>query len=95
MRLGIGTLPSPVTLTPNAALPATVADHTVPLNPQTGYRPTLPNPELRVPKLTLLHPLLNPAGRNLTTYHEIVNVGRSLTALFDLGSILLVFFIGR
>lgn len=84
-----------VTLTPNAALPATVPDLSSPVDPQTGARPQIPNPEVRVPKLLPLQLLFNPDGNNLTTYHQIYKVGRSLVALFDIGSILLVFLIGR
>lgn len=84
-----------VTLTPDAALPATVPSILGPRTPQTNFGPEIPNPELNVPKLTLLHPLFNPEGKNLTTYGEIVNVGRSLAVLFDLGSLLLIFLIGR
>ncbi len=83
-----------VTLTPNAAMSETIPDITVPMD-APGGRPQIPNPELRVPKLTPLQWIFNPEGRNLTGYHEIYKVGRSLAVLFDLGSILLVFLIGR
>lgn len=84
-----------VTLTPNEAMPETVLDLTAPTDPQTGTHPSIANPELGVPKLTFLHPIFNPAGDNLTNYHQIYKVGRSLVVLFDLGSILLVFLIGQ
>lgn len=84
-----------VTLTPNAAMAEMVPDLTIPLNADTGTRPQIPNPELAVPKLTPLQLIFNPEGNNLTNYHEMYKVGRSLAALFDLGSILMVFLIGQ
>lgn len=84
-----------VTLTPNEALPEETPSILGPPIPQTNTGPLIPNPERAIPKLTLLHPLFNPDGRDLTTYGEIVKVGRSLAVLFDLGSIVLVFLIAR
>ncbi|MCG8348452.1 MAG: DUF2298 domain-containing protein, partial [Chloroflexales bacterium] len=84
-----------VTLTPNEALPEEMPSILGPPIPQTNTGPLIPNPERAIPKLTLLHPLFNPDGRNLTTYGEIVKVGRSLAVLFDLGSIVLVFLIAQ
>ncbi len=76
-----------VTLTPNDALPETVTAIGQPSR-------QIANPELQIPKLTWLHPILNPEGVNLTAYHQISKVGRSLVVLFDLGSLVLIFLIG-
>ena len=73
-----------VTLTPDAALPETIA-----LNDGS----LIANPEREVPKFGWFQTLLNPEGRDLTGYYEIVKVGRWLALLFDLGSILLVYLI--
>jgi YYY domain-containing protein len=76
-----------VMLTPNQALPTTV--------PYTySSQLQVHNNELDVPKLTFLHPILNPDGRNLTEYYEIFKVGRAWSVIFDLGSIILAFLIG-
>lgn len=84
-----------VALTPADALPATVPTIAAPPTAgTTNFGPAVPNPERMLPRLTPLQQLLNPAGVNLTTYGEIVNVGRILAVLFDLASILLVYLIG-
>jgi YYY domain-containing protein len=78
-----------VMLTPDSKLPTIVPeDH-------SANAAQIPNPELRVPKLLPLQALLNPSGLNLTEYGEIHKVGRAWSALFDIGSLLLVFLIGR
>ncbi len=84
-----------VLLTPPEALPETVPSITGPPNPRTSTGPPIDNPERALPRLTLLMPLFNPDGVNLTTYGDIVKVGRSLAVLFDLGSILLVYLIAQ
>lgn len=94
-----------VMLTPPEALPAQVLsiegpprrgiDPAAPNEKRTDYGPPVPNPEYRWPRLLPLMPWLNPDGVNLTSYGEIVKVGRGLAALFDLGSVLLVYLIGR
>ncbi|GAB4204058.1 MAG: hypothetical protein OHK0022_28850 [Roseiflexaceae bacterium] len=77
-----------VMLTPNEALP--------PLVPISNNSPDqIPNPELAFPKLTFLHPIFNPEGENLTDYYQVFKVGRSLSVLWDLCSIVVVFLIGR
>ncbi len=73
-----------VTLTPDAALPETIS---------IADGPPVANPEREIPKPGWLQALLNPEGRDLTGYYEIVKVGRWLALLFDLGSILLVYLI--
>ncbi|MEI7770548.1 MAG: glycosyltransferase family 39 protein, partial [Chloroflexales bacterium] len=92
-------------LTPNGALPEQVpsisgpprmgADPSAPGEVRTDFGPLVPNPERALPKSAALIALLNPAGVNLTSYGEIVRVGRALAMLFDLGSILMVFLIAR
>uniref|UniRef100_UPI002ACD3816 glycosyltransferase family 39 protein n=1 Tax=Chloroflexus sp. TaxID=1904827 RepID=UPI002ACD3816 len=94
-----------VMLTPPEALPAQVlsiegpprvgADPTAPNERRTDYGPPVPNPEYYWPRLLPLMPWLNPDGVNLTSYGEVVKVGRGLAVLFDLGSVLLVYLIGR
>jgi YYY domain-containing protein len=65
-------------------------------DPATGQLGPALNPaELRVPKIALLQQLLNPGGLNMTDYYQIHKVGRVGSMLFDLGSILMVFLIGR
>src|SRR5262249_29976640 len=65
-------------------------------DPTTGQPgPALDPAEARFPKLTLLQQLLNPGRLNLTDYYQIHKVGRVLSMLFDLGSVLMVFLIGR
>ncbi|HET9221636.1 MAG TPA: DUF2298 domain-containing protein, partial [Roseiflexaceae bacterium] len=81
-----------VTLTPNDLLPQTVP---YPNYPDPNLAPTMPNPELSYPKLTLLQPLLNPGRINLADFYYIHKVGRAFSALFDITSILLVFLIAR
>jgi YYY domain-containing protein len=81
-----------VMLTPNALLPPTVP---YPRAPDPNSAPQVPNPELDYPKLTVLEPLLNPRQINLTDFYQIHKVGRSLSALFDMGSILLTFLVAR
>ncbi|HEX9439342.1 MAG TPA: glycosyltransferase family 39 protein, partial [Roseiflexaceae bacterium] len=78
--------------TPNAALPPTIPDPQV--KDQNAAQQVL-NPELAVPKLTLLQPLLNPNRVDLTNYYQIHKVGRAYSALFDLGSIVLAFLLGQ
>ncbi|MBC8161168.1 MAG: glycosyltransferase family 39 protein, partial [Roseiflexaceae bacterium] len=58
------------------------------------YQRKIVNPDLAVPKLVWLQQALNAEGRDLTGYYEIFKVGRTWSALFDLGSLLLVFLIG-
>ncbi|HEU4324747.1 MAG TPA: DUF2298 domain-containing protein [Roseiflexaceae bacterium] len=89
-----GLLPQTVTrltavmLTPDEALPAEV--------PITNSSPgMIPNPERSIPKLTFLHPIFNPQSQNLTDYYQVFKVGRSLSVLWDLCSIVVVFLIGR
>jgi YYY domain-containing protein len=85
-----------VSLTPPEAMPELVpAIIGPPVNGETAYGPQIANPERSFPRLWPLISILNPEGRNLTSYGEIVKVGRVLAALFDLGSIVLVFLIGR
>ncbi|EFO81348.1 Tetratricopeptide TPR_2 repeat protein [Oscillochloris trichoides DG-6] len=62
---------------------------------QTDFGPLVDNPERAIPKLTPLIALFNPDGVNLTSYGQINKVGRGVALLFDLGTILLVFLIGR
>ncbi len=93
-----------VALTPPAALPAEVRaldgppragiDPARPAELRTDYGAAVPNPERAFPRLTLQW-IFNPEGVNMTSYGEIQKVGRGLAALFDLGSILLVYLIGR
>ena len=75
-----------VMLTPSEAISPYVTP------PDTGVQ--VANPEYYFPKLTLLQPLLNPNGDNLTDFFHIHKVGRSWSMLFDIGSILMVFLIG-
>ncbi|PDW03443.1 hypothetical protein CJ255_08930 [Candidatus Viridilinea mediisalina] len=94
-----------VALTPPEALPEQVPRILGP--PRTGIdaeRPherrsdvgeLRPNPERSFPRLPLVGQIFNPDGRNLTGYGEIQKVGRSLAALFDLGSLLLIYLLGR
>ncbi|MEF3273989.1 MAG: DUF2298 domain-containing protein [Chloroflexus sp.] len=94
-----------VMLTPAEALPAQVptiagpprlgADPSAPNERRTDYGPPVANPERTWPRFTPLIQWLNPTGVNLTSYGEVVKVGRSLAVLFDLGSVLLVYLIGR
>src|SRR6266516_727118 len=63
-----------VMLTPNAALPPTIPDPQV--KDQNAAQQVL-NPELAVPKLSLLQPLLNPHRVDLTNYYQIHKVGRA------------------
>src|SRR5262245_61886456 len=81
-----------VMLTPTDLLPQTVP---LPNYPDPNLAPTMPNPELNYPKLTLLRPLLNPGRINLTDFYYIHKVGRAYSALFDIASILLTFLIAR
>ncbi|NTV65405.1 MAG: glycosyltransferase family 39 protein, partial [Oscillochloris sp.] len=71
------------------------ADPNYPDQIHTDYGPLVDNPERAVPKLTPLIALFNPDGVNLTVYGQINKVGRALALIFDLGSVLLVFLIGR
>lgn len=81
-----------VVFTPNSALPPTV----MPASPTNyGQAVPVPNPDLKVPKLTLLQPIFNPSGKDLTSYYNITKVGRSWSALFATLSVLVVFLIGR
>lgn len=94
-----------VALTPPEALPEQVPRILGP--PRTGIDPERPhdrrtdvgslhpNPERSFPRPPLLGQVFNPEGRNLTVYGEIQKVGRSLAALFDLGSLLLIYLLGR
>ena len=92
-------------LTPNAALPERVlsitgpphmgADPTAPGEVRTAFGPPVANPERALPKIERLITFFNPDGVNLTSYGEIVKVGRALAMLFDLGSVLMVFLIAR
>jgi YYY domain-containing protein len=94
-----------VALTPPEALPEQVPSLYGPpragLDPQrpndlrTNYGPFVANPERTLLRPPLLGALFNPEGRDLTAYGEIQKVGRGLAVLFDLGSILLVYLIGR
>ena len=85
-----------VSLSPPEALPAMVQSIAgPPLNGQTSFGEQIANPERSFPRLWPLIGLLNPEGRNLASYGEIVKVGRVLAALFDIGSILMIFQIGR
>jgi len=77
-----------------AGPPRAGIDPNAPGDNRTDFGPLVANPERAVPKLAPLIALFNPDGRNLSGYGEIVKVGRSLAALFDLGSILLVALIG-
>ena len=77
-----------VVLTPNDVLHATV-----PLTVSSQLQ--VPNPELRVPKLTPLIPILNPKREDLTSYWSIYKVGRAWSTFWDCASIVLVFLIGR
>ena len=81
-----------VMLTPNSALTPTV----MPASPDSyGAQQPVPNPDLNVPKLTLLQPLFNPSGKDLTSYYNVSKVGRSWSSLFAVLSVLVVFLIGR
>ena len=92
-------------LTPNDALPEQVrsiagaprigADPSAPSEYRTDVGPPVENPERALPKIASLITFFNPDGVNLTSYGEIVKVGRSLAMLFDLGSILILFLIAR
>ncbi|NNJ09920.1 hypothetical protein EKD04_006230 [Chloroflexales bacterium ZM16-3] len=92
-------------LTPNDALPEQVssiagpprmgADLNFPSETRTDFGPLVDNPERAIPKIGPLIDLFNPDGVNLTSYGQIVKVGRTLAMLFDLGSILMVFLIAR
>ena len=94
-----------VMLTPAEALPAQVlringpprvgADPASPGDRRTDYGPPVSNPERAVPRAGVLLRLFNPEGRDLTAYGQIQKVGRGLATLFDLGSIVLVYLIGR
>lgn len=94
-----------VMLTPAEVLPAQVpsiegpprrgADPTAPQERRTDYGPPVANPERNWPRFLPLLWWLNPDGVNLTTYGEIVKVGRALAVVCDLGSVVLVYLIGR
>ncbi|WP_298819187.1 DUF2298 domain-containing protein [Chloroflexus sp.] len=94
-----------VMLTPAEALPAQVptiagpprigADPSAPAERRTDYGAPTANPERNWPRFDPLIQWLNPDRVNLTSYGEIVNVGRSLAVIFDLGSVALVYLIGR
>jgi len=94
-----------VLLTPTEVLPAQVltitgpprvgANPTAPTEKRTDYGPLVNNPERNWPRLIPLIWLLNPDRVDLTSYGQIVNVGRALAAAFDVGSILIVYLIGR
>jgi YYY domain-containing protein len=75
--------------------PRTGLDPQRPDERRTDFGPPVPNPERAFPKLTPLQWLFNPDGRNLTEYGQIVKVGRSLAAVFDLASLVLIYLIGR
>lgn len=79
---------SAVMLTPDSLLPPTI-------NTSSTDQTQVVNPELTYPKLTLLMPVLNPQGLNLTEYGHLHQVGRAWSTLAELGSIVLVFLIGR
>ncbi|WP_097654433.1 DUF2298 domain-containing protein [Candidatus Chloroploca asiatica] len=70
-------------------------DPTRPQERRTDLGPLVDNPEASFVRLTPLIALVNPEGRNLTMYGDIQKVGRSLAVLFDLGSLLLIYLIGR
>ncbi len=78
-----------------AGPPRVGADPNFPNETRTSFGPPVDNPERSVPKIGPLIALLNPDGVNLTSYGQIVKVGRALAMLFDLGSILLIFLIAR
>jgi YYY domain-containing protein len=78
-----------------AGPPRAGVDPQVPNERRTDFGPLVPNPERAFPKLTPLQWIFNPDGRNLTEYGQIVKVGRSLAALFDLASLVLIYLIGR
>ncbi|NJO04628.1 MAG: hypothetical protein HC876_03355 [Chloroflexaceae bacterium] len=78
------------TLTPPEALPERLPN---PRASIAGEPPEIPNYERALPRLPFLIDWLNPEGRNLTSYGDVVNVGRVLVALFDLASIVMVFLI--
>ena len=95
-----------VMLTPNSVLPRCVPRPDVPAPNLNIGKPCsdtadadsqtkLANNSLDVPKLTLLQPLLNREGRDLTDINEIYQVGRTWSMLFDLGSLVLAFLIGK
>jgi hypothetical protein len=85
-----------VSLTPPEAMPENVPTITgPPISGETSYGSQIANPERSFPRLWPLISIFNPEGRNLTSYGEIVKVGRVMAALFDLGSIVLIFLIGR
>ncbi len=97
-----GTFPPMVTrvvavaLTPEEKLPQTVPDMSEARVGSNTPLPQIPNPELKLP--TLPEPFLsffNPDHENLTGYPTVNRAGRSLAVLFDLGSILLLYFIGK
>src|SRR3954465_2450450 len=81
-----------VMLTPYDALPTTVRAAR-PTN--WDKSPDVPNPDLGAPRSALLQALLNPTGLDLTNYSEVHKIGRAWSALFDIGSLLLIFLIGR
>jgi len=81
-----------VMLTPDAALPPTVRA-AVPANLDTA--PQVPNPDRLGLRSRLLQELLNPEGRDLTSYSFVHRVGRAWSALFEILSIVVVFLIGR
>ncbi|NJO81304.1 MAG: tetratricopeptide repeat protein [Blastochloris sp.] len=84
----------PQTLVRYTAVMLTPSESFLPYVTPPGSSVQVANPEYYFPKLTLLQPLLNPNGNNLTDYFQIHKVGRGWSALFDIGSILLVFLIG-
>lgn len=79
-----------VGLTPNEQLPQVVP---YPFATENSQLPQVRNPELDYPKIPLLGRIFNPDQINLTDYYEIYKVGRSLSTLLDIGSILLSFLI--
>jgi uncharacterized membrane protein/Flp pilus assembly protein TadD len=85
-----------VVLTPEAKLPPTVEDITAPPDPATRQRPQIPNPERDLPTAPpLLMQIFNPEGEDLTAMLPISHVGRALVVVFDVGTVLLVFLLGR
>jgi YYY domain-containing protein len=76
-----------VMLTPPEQLPETL--------PTIGSVEQQPNHEREIPRFPEpIRTLLNPDGENMTVYANAYRVGRSLSVLFDLGTIVLAYLIG-
>lgn len=86
----------PPLLTRMVAVMMTLPDQLPETNPAIGHIASHPNHERTFPRFPEpIRALLNPARENMTTYANIYRVGRGLSVLFDLGTIVITYLIGR